>query len=50
MMLRAWDERVDAGSSEMACRMAARTSGGRSVEVFTIRSRTESKKEAMAKV
>ena len=44
MMASAWDERVASGSSSRAWRMAARTSGGRSVDVLTMRSRTESKK------
>jgi hypothetical protein len=43
MMASAWAERVPAGSSSMAARIAARASGGRSVEVLMMRATTESK-------
>ena len=44
MIFRACEDRVPSGSPPMALAIAARTSGGSSVEVLTIRSRTESKK------
>jgi hypothetical protein len=43
MMVSAWDDRVWAGSATSACFIAARTSGGNSVDVLTMRSRTLSK-------
>ncbi len=44
MIFNACAERVPSGSPSMATLMAARTSGGSSVDVLTMRSRTESKK------
>ena len=43
MIVSAWAERVPVSSCPMAALTAARTSGGRSVDVLTMRSRTESK-------
>ena len=43
MIVSACDDRVAAGSSTSACFIAARTSGGNSVDVLTMRSRTLSK-------
>src|SRR3954451_7183518 len=43
MIVSAWDERFCAGSATSACVIAARTSGGSSVDVLTMRSRTLSK-------
>jgi hypothetical protein len=43
MIFSACADRVPSGSAPMAPRIAARTSGGSSVEVLTMRSRTESK-------
>src|ERR1041384_7710713 len=45
MIVSACDDRVPAGSDPSAVRIAARTSGGSSVDVLTMRSRTLSKKE-----
>jgi hypothetical protein len=45
MMFRACDERVPTGSATSAVFIAARTSGGKSVEVRTINCSTLSKKE-----
>ena len=44
MMLSAWPARESASSVSRAWRMAARTSGGRSVEVLIMRATTESRK------
>ena len=44
MMVSACADLVPDVSVELAWRIAARTSGGRSVEVFTMRSTTESNK------
>ena len=44
MMASAWAARVPSSSLAVACFMAARTSGGRSVDVLTIRATIESKK------
>ena len=44
MIFSACADRVPSGSLPMAVAIAARTSGGSSVEVLTMRSRTESKK------
>ena len=45
MIVSACDDRVAAGSATSACFIAARTSGGRSVEVRTMSCRTLSKNE-----
>ncbi len=45
MIFSAWAERVPELSASMASRIAARTSGGKSVDVLTMRCRTLSKNE-----
>src|SRR5207247_10236671 len=45
MIVSAWDERLPSGSAPSAVFIAARTSGGRSVEVRTMSWSTLSKKE-----
>ncbi len=45
MIVRACDERVPSGSATEACFIAARTSGGKSVEVRMMSATTLSKKD-----
>ena len=40
IMSRAWEDRLPTASAPTACDMAARTSGGRLVDVCTIKSKT----------